>query len=34
MPQFTKFKSKKPKNVDEINDLADYVSLKIDIMSI
>ena len=34
MPQFTKFKSKKPKNIDEINDLADYVSLKIDSMSV
>ena len=34
MPQFTKFKSKKPKNIDEINDLADYVSLKIDTMSV
>ena len=34
MPQFTKFKSKKPKNIDEINDLADFVSLKIDSMSI
>ena len=30
MPQFIKFKSKKPKNIDEIKDLADYVSLKID----
>ena len=34
MSQFTKFKSKKPKYVDEINDLADYVSLKIDSMSV
>jgi len=34
MPQFTKFKSKKPKNVGEINNLADYVSLKIDTMSV
>ena len=34
MSQFTKFKKKKPKNVDEINDLADYVSLKIDSMSV
>jgi len=34
MSQFTKFKSKKPKYVDEINDLADNVSLKIDSMSV
>ena len=34
MSQFTKFKLKRPKNVDEINDLADYVSLKIDSMSV
>jgi 1-deoxy-D-xylulose-5-phosphate reductoisomerase len=34
MSQFTKFKLKKPKNIDEINDLADYVSLKIDSMSV
>ena len=34
MPLFTKFKLKKPKNVDEINDLAHYVSLKIDSMSV
>ena len=34
MPEFTKFKTKKPKNIDEINDLADFVSLKIDSMSI
>jgi 1-deoxy-D-xylulose-5-phosphate reductoisomerase len=34
MSQFTKFKLKKPKNVDEINNLADYVSLKIDSMSV
>jgi 1-deoxy-D-xylulose-5-phosphate reductoisomerase len=32
--EFKKFKSKKPKNIDEINNLADYVSLKIDAMSI
>jgi len=32
--EFIKFKSKKPKNIAEINDLADYVSLKIDSMSI
>ena len=34
MPQFIKFKSKKPKNIDDINNLADYVSLKIDAMSV
>jgi len=28
--EFNKFKSIKPKNIDEINNLADYVSLKID----
>jgi 1-deoxy-D-xylulose-5-phosphate reductoisomerase len=32
--EFSKFKSIKPKNIDEINDLADYVSLKIDSMSV
>ena len=32
--EFKQFKSKKPKNIDEINELADYVSLKIDAMSI
>jgi len=32
--QFIKFKSKKPKNIDEITDLAHYVSLKIDAMSV
>ena len=32
--QFNKFKSIKPKNIGEINDLADYVSLKIDSMSV
>ena len=32
--EFKKFRSKKPKNIDEITDLADYVSLKIDNMSI
>tara|TARA_Y100000389_G_C17459608_1_gene520697 strand:- start:1458 stop:2624 length:1167 start_codon:yes stop_codon:yes gene_type:complete len=32
--EFKKFKSIKPKNIDEINNLADYVSLKIDSMSI
>ena len=34
MPQFTKFKSIKPKNIDDINNLANYVSLKIDTMSV
>jgi len=34
MPQFTKFKSKKPRNIDDINNLVDYVSLKIDAMSV
>ena len=34
MSQFNKFKSKKPKNIEEINDLAHYVSLKIDAMSV
>ena len=34
MPQFTKFKSKKPKNIDEINKLSHYVSLKIDTLSV
>ena len=34
MPEFSKFKLKKPKNIDEINDLADYVSFKIDTMSV
>ena len=34
MPQYTKFKSKKPRNIDEINNLAHYVSLKIDTMSV
>ena len=32
--EFKKFKSKKPKNINEINDLAEYVSLKIDVMSV
>jgi 1-deoxy-D-xylulose-5-phosphate reductoisomerase len=32
--EFKKFRSKKPKNIDEITDLADYVSLKIDNMCI
>ena len=34
MPQFTKFKSKKPKNIDDINNLVNYVSFKIDTMSV
>ena len=34
MPQFIKFKSKKPKNLDDINNLVNYVSLKIDTMSV
>ncbi|MDA8988458.1 1-deoxy-D-xylulose-5-phosphate reductoisomerase [Candidatus Pelagibacter ubique] len=34
MPQFTKFKSKKPKNIGDINNLVNYVSLKIDTMSV
>ena len=34
MPQFTKFKSKKPKNIEEINNLSNYVSLKIDALSV
>jgi len=32
--EFCKFKQKTPKNIDEINDLAHYVSLKIDAMSV
>ena len=32
--EFCKFKYKTPKNIDEINDLAHYVSLKIDAMSV
>jgi 1-deoxy-D-xylulose-5-phosphate reductoisomerase len=32
--EFKKYKSIKPKNIDEINNLADYVSLKIDTMSV
>ena len=34
MPQFIKFKLKKPKNIDDINNLVNYVSLKIDAMSV
>ena len=32
--EFNKFKSIKPDNIDQINNLADYVSLKIDTMSV
>jgi len=32
--EFSKFKSIKPKNIEEINNLSDYVSLKIDTMSV
>ena len=32
--EFKKFKLIKPKNIEEINNLANYVSLKIDSMSI
>ena len=32
--EFNKFKSIKPKNIEEIHDLSDYVSLKIDTMSV
>jgi len=32
--EFKKFRSIKPKNIDEINKLSDYVSLKIDTMSV
>ena len=34
MPEFTKFKSKKPKNVDDVINLSNYVSLKIDTMGV
>jgi len=34
MPHFSKFKSKKPKSIDDINKLANYVSLKIEAMSV
>jgi 1-deoxy-D-xylulose-5-phosphate reductoisomerase len=34
MREFNKFKSKKPKNINEIYDLAEYVSLKIGSMSV
>jgi 1-deoxy-D-xylulose-5-phosphate reductoisomerase len=32
--EFNKFKSIKPKNIEEIQNLSDYVSLKIDSMSV
>jgi len=32
--EFSKFRSIKPKNIEEINNLSDYVSLKIDTMSV
>ena len=32
--EFKRFKSIKPNNIDEINNLANYVSLKIDSMSV
>tara|TARA_B100000787_G_scaffold71991_1_gene52901 strand:- start:216 stop:776 length:561 start_codon:yes stop_codon:yes gene_type:complete len=34
LKEFSKFKLIIPNNIDEINDLADYVSLKIDSMSV
>jgi len=34
IPEFNKFRSIKPKNIDEINDLVNYVSLKIESMSV
>ena len=34
LPEFTKFKFKKPKNINDINNLVNYVSLKINTMSI
>ena len=34
LPEFDKFKLIKPKNIDEINNLADYVSLKIDSLGV
>ena len=33
-PEFNKFKSMKPRNIDEIQNLSDYVSLKISSMSV
>ena len=34
LTEFSKFKAIKPKNIDEIQDLADYVSLKIDSLGV
>ena len=34
LSEFSRFKLIQPKNIDEINNLADYVSLKIDSMGI
>jgi 1-deoxy-D-xylulose-5-phosphate reductoisomerase len=34
LSEFNKFKSKKPKNINEITDLADYVSLKVGSLSV
>ena len=34
LTEFSKFKAIKPKNIDEIRDLADYVSLKIDSLGV
>ena len=34
IPEFNKFKLIKPKNIEEIHNLSDYVSLKIDTMSV
>ena len=33
-PEFNKFKSMKPRNIEEIQNLSDYVSLKISSMSV
>ena len=34
LPEFKKFRQIKPKNIDDINNLAHYVSLKIDSMGV
>ena len=34
LAEFEKYKLIAPKNIDEINDLADYVSLKIDSLGV
>ena len=34
LKEFNKYKLIVPKNIDEINNLADYVSLKIDSLSV